>query len=349
LLLGVLGSASPLLAGMLAACAHGNPTTSLADLGNGEPGDASDTYTPKGYLRFADWAPDAIDGFDVCLAPHSSASAYVPSPSAGGEGGSGDDEGGVVEETGPWSGPLLGGKFAFPNVSAYVSVPVGAYDLGAVVPEKGCASVVPVLALPPIAEGAHVTVALVGDLAPLGMDQKARLVAFVDDDAGPQTQAAAIRFIDALPGGSAVVFGTGSVGARNFAPLTGNVPFGSDTSMPANATATDSNGYDLLAPAANVTLSAHSADFSATGAPDGLLDAGFGNVGGGGGGGPGVFGAGGDLATGSNVSWQAGVLGTVALVDGDYGFKPELLVCNDSAPAQVSSSLALTPCVVVAP
>jgi hypothetical protein len=330
LLLGVL-SISPILAAALAACAQGKATTSLADLANGGPGGDTDATFVSGFLRFADWSPDAIDGFDVCIAPHSSAT--VPGVNVGDEGGTGSAGGGGVANVGPWTGPLLGGKFAFPNVSAYVTVPVGAYDLGVVVPEKGCASIAPVIALPPIAEGGHVTVALVGDLQPLGMDQKARLVAFVDDDAGPQTQAAAIRFIDALPGGSAVVFGTGSVGGGNFAALTGNVPFGTATSMGANAASTDANGYDLLAPASNVVLSAHSADFSATGAPDEFLDAGFGNVGGGGGGGvgTGVFGAGGDLATGSNVAWQAGSLGTVALVDGDYGFKPELLLCNDLA------------------
>jgi hypothetical protein len=337
---GVLSSASPVLAAALAACAHGKATTSLANLADGAPlgGDTDATFA-SGFLRFADWSPDAIDGFDVCVAPHSGGNAGAPSSSVGDEGGGGGQGEGVVDNVGPWTGPLLGGKFAFPNVSAYVAVPVGAYDVGVVVPGKGCASIAPVIALPPIAEGAHVTVALIGDLQPLGMDQKARLLAFVDDDAGPQTQAAAIRFIDALPGGSAVVFGTGSVGGGNFAALTGNVPFGSDTSTAANATATDSNGYDLLAPAANVTLSAHSADFSATGM---LLDAGFGT---------GVFAAGGDLATGSNVAWQAGSLGTVALVDGDYGFKPELLLCNDLATPQASSSssLAMTPCVVLSP
>jgi hypothetical protein len=339
LLLGVL-SISPTLAAALAACAHGKATTSLADLADGAPGDETGTPFVSGFLRFADWAPDAVDGFDVCLAPHSSASATVPI---------GQGEGGV-EYIEAWTGPVLGGKFAFPNVSAYVTVPVGAYDVGVVVPEKGCTPIAPVIALPPIAEGGHVTVALVGDLEPLGMDQTARLVAFVDDDTGPQAQTAAIRFVDALPGGSAVVFGTGSVGAGNFAPLTGNVLFGSDmSSMPANSTATDSNGYALLPPAANVTLSAHSADFNAMGVPDGLLDAGFGNVGGGGGGLTGVFGAGGDLATGSNVSWQAGSLGTVALVDGNYGFKPELLLCNDLATTQGSSSLAQTQCVVLSP
>jgi hypothetical protein len=343
LLFGVLSSTSPVLAAALASCAQGKATTSLADLADWVPSDQGDATVASGFLRFADWAPDALDGFDICVAPHSSANAVAPSPSVGDEGGSGGQGDGVVENVGPWTGPLLGGKFAFPNVSAYVAVPVGAYDLGVVVPEKGCTSIAPVIALPPIADGAHVTVALVGDLQPLGMDQKARLVAFVDDDAGPQSQAAAIRFIDALPGGSAVVFGTGSVGGGNFAPLTGNVPFGSATSAAANATATDSNGYDLLAPAANVTLSAHSADFNASGVPMGLLlDAGFGNVGAGVG--TGVFGAGGDLTTGSNVAWQAGSLGTVALVDGDYGFKPELLLCNDLAQAS-----AMTQCVVLSP
>jgi hypothetical protein len=200
------------------------------------------------------------------------------------------------------------------------------------------------------------------------MDQHAHLVAFADDATSPPMQAA-IRFINAMPGGSAVVFGTGTVSNGSFSPLTGAVAVGSASSMVANGTVeVDENGYVFLAPVAGVALSAHDAD-SQNGilggppsVPGGLapFDAGFGGglspfdagfsggVGAGvgvpsagmvgTGAGTGVFGTyGDDLAVASNVTWQAGNVGTVVLVDGMVGFKPEIMVCTDSAQGQTMS------------
>jgi hypothetical protein len=355
LLLGVLGSVCPILAAMPSACARGKgtPLTASYQDDEGGPGLGDDGgMTPIGFLRFADWSPDAIDGFDICIAPHSSANTgnigNTVNTSDIGDGGDEGGGGGVVPvgSSGNWVGPLIGGKLAFPNVSAYIPVPVGAYDLAVMVPGKSCASVVPVLALPPLAAGGRLTVAMVGDLQVLGTDQKAQLVAFADDATGPQTQAA-VRFINAQPSGSVVVFGTGTLGAGSFTAITGNVPFGSDSWAPANGVAdVDQNGYALLSPASRATVSVHDA---ATGTiPGWPVDAGFGPgaVGGGVGGGGGAFGVD-DLATWSNAAWQPGSVGTVALVDGDIGFKPELLVCNDLAPPVASSSLNLSPCAVV--
>jgi hypothetical protein len=271
-------------------------------------------------LRLADWAPDAPGaGFDMCIRP--------------------------VGGTGDWVGPLLGGGVAYPTVGSYVAVAPGTYDVTVLAPGRGaCAA--PVVAtgtLPALATGSHATVALVGDLSPTGNDQAARIAAFLDDVVAPQAEAA-VRFIDAMPGAQAVIFGTGSVANLTFSQLTSSVPFGGASSTPGDGGTPDRNAYLPMQPASGVMLSAHlpAGDFDvSSGSSTSLVDGGFvvQND-------PGLLGGGAtNLATGSNASWTAGSVVTVALLRGTSTGTAQMLLCQDTAPAQG----ALSVCTILAP
>jgi hypothetical protein len=195
---------------------------------------------------------------------------------------------------------------------------------------------------------------------PTGNDQAARAVAFADDATPPQGQAA-VRFVDAMPGASAVVFGTGKSTDFSFFALTPNVPFGTLATMTADGGTSDSNDYVRLAPLSAGTLSAHvppgEVDQS-TGGSTFSVDGGFVNSGS-----PSNILAGIDLATGSNAAWPAGSLVTVALVKRPQsaaggassssssggllvGSTPaQFVVCRDDAQPQG----ALAACSVLAP
>jgi hypothetical protein len=277
---------------------------------------------PTSLLRLADWAPDApAAGYDMCIRPH---------------GGTGD-----------WMGPLVGTGVAFPSVGGYVAVAPGTYDVTVLAPGVGaCAApVVATKQLPALAMGAHATVALVGDISPTGNDQSAEIVAFADDVVAPPTRAA-VRFVDAMPGAPAVIFGTGSVENLTFSALTPSVAFGGEASMPADGGAVDGNSYLLLNPVNAVTLSAHlpAGDYDIsngtnTSIVNGMIVNQPGNN-------PGLLGGGAtNLATGSNASWAAGGVVTIALLRGASSGTAQMLLCQDTAPAQRS----LSACAVLAP
>jgi hypothetical protein len=263
----------------------------LADAAADTGADGADVAdaAPGALVRFANWAPDApAAGFDVCLAPRG---------------------------TQAWTGPVLGAGVAFPQVSEYVSVPPGGYDLSVVAPGSGCMpAVVSSVGLPDLAANARTTFALLGDIRPVNRDPRAKLAAFLDDlAAGPQ---AALRFINATPAASAVDFGTGSLGAGDFSPLALDVEYGLPSSALPEGGAADFNGYLPAAASAGVTLSAH------------------------------AVAAGTDLATGLNATWGAGGLTTVALVNGaNGGPAPQLVLCHDDAPP----AGGLTSCATLAP
>jgi hypothetical protein len=288
--------------------------------GNGPANATGGASAPMSLLRLADWAPDApASGFDVCILPRGARDAA-------------------------WQGPLLGSGVAFPAVGRYVAVAPGTYDARVVATSASCASTFgSALQLPALAANARATVAVIGDLTPRGNDKQAEVLALADDTSGPPTQAA-IRFVDATPSVSAVVFGTGTMHDLTFHALTSNVPFGSASSSPADGGLSDTDGYVLVAPSTGVTLSAHvgngEVDLSSS-TSSSLVDGGFVN-----GGGSNIFGAGNDAATGTNASWTAGGAYTVALVGGAFGGSPpQLVLCADDAPAQGS----LSACTALAP
>jgi hypothetical protein len=171
----------------------------------------------------------------------------------------------------------------------------------------------------------------------MGNDQPAKVVTFPDDVIGLASQAA-VRFIDALPGASNVIFGTGSETNLSFLALTGSVPFGGVSFSPADGGVADNNGYLMLNPVVGATLSAH--------LPQGEVDistsTSFGN---GGiinnGGPPGILSSANDLATGVSASWGSGSAVTIALVGAKTGGAlAQFLVCQDDAPPTGATGVA---------
>jgi hypothetical protein len=298
---------------------HPTVNTTGGELGGGGSNATGGAAPTKSLLRLADWAPDApAAGFDLCIAPHGARDAT-------------------------WTGPLLGSGVAFPAVGRYVEIAPGTYDARVIAATSGsCPPTVGTpLVLPALGANARATLAVIGDITPSGNDKQAEVVVFPDDSAGPSTQAA-VRFIDATPGVSAVIFGTGTLHDLTFRALTSAVPFAGASSMPPDGGVSDSDGYVLVAPSTGVTLSAHVGDGEydvSNSMSTSLVDGGFVNNGGG----SNVFGSNNDMATGSNASWAAGGAYTVALVGGAFGgAPPELVLCADDAPAQGSLSACTT-------
>jgi hypothetical protein len=271
---------------------------------------------PTGFVRLAVWTPDApAGGYDVCLMSQGNNSQ--------------------------WMGPLHGMGVTFPSVGRYVAVPPGMYNAGVMPAGNGCgAPVNGIVGLPMIVANGRATVAIIGDITPMGNDQAAKVVTFADDVTGLASRAA-VRFIDALPGATDVIFGTGSETNITFAALTGNVPFGGVSSSPADGGMADINGYLLLNPVVGATLSAH----VPTGEVDISSSTSFGN---GGiinnGGPPGIVSSANDLATGVSASWGSGSAVTIALVHANTGGAlAQFLVCQDDAPPTGPSG-ALSAC-----
>jgi hypothetical protein len=319
-----------ILALMAAACAHGATAPgfsslsfdgSIPDLDEAgiSPGDdgGAQSPPPTGYLRFADFAPDGLPGFDICVAPHGS------SPDAGNA-----------------MGPLIGSPVQFPGMSKYIALAAGSYDVSITSQTQCGSSVIPATPVR-LADGARMTLAIIGDIQPIAMDQPAQGVVYTDDATGPLGEAA-VRFLDVMPGSSTVVFGEGSI-IGMFTPLTAPAASGGPPAGPAMGTASDANGYLFLSPVSRATLSAQ-----APGSQNGVFvgsstsfsfDAGF-PVGGE----PSVYAGQNVVASGSNVSWAAGSVFTVALVDGNFGTTPQLMMCQDNtAPGAPSSCTVLMP------
>lgn len=316
-----IGACSAILTGLLpVACKGGHGSSSMPSAfdaeadgayGDGEPGDGA---AATSFLRLANWAPDAVFNVDVCVTTDADTDA------------------------GTWIGPLLGTGVTFPNVGGYVEVPAGVQGVSVVVAGKGCGALLaPMAQLPSLGAGGYATVALLGDIVPSGTDpHKPGVYAFADDAVGIQGQAA-VRFVNAMPSGSPVVFGTGTVASATFSPLTAALPAGSASIMPASGVAADANGYLLLSPQSTVTVSADDPN-SQTGPMIGSVpipfDAGVVIPSG-----TGFGGLGSDVATGTNAAWPGGSVVTIALIDGEFGVTPELLFCLDGALAQASMAM----------
>jgi hypothetical protein len=335
----VLGTSTAILAAFAPACGSSGSTTlqSVFDAGSrdavadrGAPGTSSDGATAGGddggldaqadgaasvaLVRFADWSPDApAAGFDVCV------------QAQGGNGAT-------------WTGPLLGTGVPFTKVGAYSNVAPGTYTARVVAPgDSSCASAAATaIQLPALSAGDRITVALMGALSASGNTQAAEIVPFPDDVSPPQGQAA-VRFIDALTGAMAVVFGTGKQTNVSFAALTGNVDFGTAATTLADGGAPAANGFLLLQPNTGATLSAHVAgnesDISTSTSTS--FDGGGFNFN------PGTnstFTPGMDIASASNATWPAGSVVTVALLNGASGGAPQLEQCQDNAAPQGSFS-----------
>jgi hypothetical protein len=200
---------------MMAACSSSSDDSAMPAAGGsmgsggamGTGGSTGDATAPAdAHLRVAHFAPDA-PAVDVCLRPHAASGAFSIGP--------------VLKSLSVTAG------LSYPQVTAYVPVPAGQYDVRIVAPNAAdCATALAGLPditdLPSLPAGAYATVAaeglLMSDAGP-GFG----LHAYVDDH---MVDAAKIklRFVHASPGTPSVDVGLGT--GESFVALFSNVAFG---------------------------------------------------------------------------------------------------------------------------
>jgi hypothetical protein len=298
-----VATAAVILAADVVACGNSTPPSSssyptFSDAGDGY-GSLEDVASTmpvaeagptQAFVRLAAWSPDEIP-IDFCVAPHGTATYEGPllAPLA------------AMDEAGA---PGL----AFPQVSAYIALAPGTYDLMVVAAGAAtCAGAIVEFTTPSLAAGTYVTAALVGDAQPAGSDPELSLAMFPDDTAAPlPTAGAGLRFLDVSPSQPAVDFGNGSLNDMSFQDLLSDVPFAALASQAdTDAGAIDTNGYLATGPLTGVILSAHSSGASQ-----------------------------GDLAVAYGVAFGFGREVTIALVGGKTGDSAqpaELVQCSDGA------------------
>jgi hypothetical protein len=229
----------------------------------GADGATEEAPLPQTHLRFALWSPDA-PGADFCIRPHL---AVVDGGSVSGD--AGDD----------WQGPLIGQRatlvdgginvvfppgtpsgLAFAQASAYFDFPAGAYD-ARIVAAGSADCTTPLVGtdathLASFGANAFSTIAAIGDYQQAASDPELTMVAFSDDGARSSGHLK-LRFIMAVPSVPSLDLGVGTLGSPSFAPLFSGVAFGATgTAKETDAGKVDSANYLLIAPLANVTLSA---------------------------------------------------------------------------------------------
>jgi hypothetical protein len=274
---------------------------------------------PVTYVRVAHLSPDA-PAVDFCYAAHGT--TQFTGPVLAGLAGVADAGADAASDAG------AGASLAYTQVSAYVAIPPGQYDVRVVAaPATSCATglFADATSLPTLAANGYATIAAMGDSSVAGSDHAIGLAAFVDDATAPAGQAA-LRAIHASPSMPALDLGTGSIASTNFAPLFAAITYGTTGQPPASdAGATDggtidSNGYVPIAALASATISAH----TSTGATS---DA---------------------VVASQDVSVAASSVATLFIIGaktGDATHPLKLLLCQDNA----ASSGLLASCSVVSP
>jgi hypothetical protein len=228
-----------------------------------------------------------------------------------------------------WVGPLLaddldagtlgqGGAngIQFPWVTQYLGVSPGQYDLQLITAgSTDCTSgVIPVtMGLPTLALGSYTTFAAIGDVRATDNDPSMKIAAF-SDDAAATSGSAALRFINATAAAAAVNVGTGDPTSGTFSEIFGAVEFGNTGTDVADGGSTDSNGYATVAPVSETEFSAQAVGTTT------------------------------DIATAAHVTFAAGDVVTMALINGENGgLPPQFLQCTDNA----APSGGQTPCQVL--
>jgi uncharacterized protein DUF4397 len=297
-------------ASVIAAPSKPVTTPDDGDADGGIVGDAagsdveSGPSTPQTFIRIADWTPDAPSaGFDVCLAP-AGTTAWV---------------GPLLAQTFPAGSLGQGGAngLQFPAVTRYFGVAPGEYDVQVVGSGSTDCTVglLPETHLPALGDSERTTLATIGDVNPRGNDTGLKVAVFFDDVTA-SSGAAELRVIGAIPSVAYLDIGTGSLTARNFAPLFTSVGFGVVGANLADGGTLGLTGYLSMAPVSDAQFSAHLTGTATT-----------------------------DTATATHVSLAAGSVTTMAVVNGSNGgFPPQFLVCTDSAPPSDEQ----TPCMVYA-
>ncbi|HEY1694423.1 MAG TPA: DUF4397 domain-containing protein [Polyangiaceae bacterium] len=265
-------------------------------------GDATDedAAPTQAFVRIAQASPDA-PSLDVCVAPHGSGSFEGPllaqlAVSLAGDAGAPADA----------AAPGL----AYAQVSAYVALDPGAYDVRVVAAGNPCASL-PLLPdrtdLPALAAGTYATLLLAGETATGDAGAPIGLTALFDDATLPGG-GALLRAVNAAPEEPLLDFGLGE--AATWLPVLTNVGFGAASAQTAPGEGSvDANGYvpaDPTAPGGQ----AFSARVSSS-------DAGT------------------NFASAGSVAIDLGAIATLVAIGraGDAAHPPALLVCIDDAPA----------------
>jgi hypothetical protein len=207
------------------------------------------------FVRIANWvAGSPSGGYDVCLSDREAGSRFV---------------GPLVAQA--WTaidagdaGDAAVATLSFPSVTSYLTVAPGDYVVRLVAFGSDCTTGVlaDFTAVPPLSPHAYSTLAMIGTAVGDGGAPHMRIEVYEDDQA--VAGFAAVRFVQAVPGLSAVKFGlVGSfsgpadAGGGTFLPLATDVAYGS-TSLPpgGDAGTIDNNGYLLTAPWTGVLLEA---------------------------------------------------------------------------------------------
>jgi hypothetical protein len=322
------GAAAVTFASLLFACgedgtAAGDAGASVAEAGvEGASLDVAApavdaTTAPLAGLRFANWSPDAPP-VDFCLAPHGTTDYRGPLLRAKLEA---LEDGGGLDDAG-----LPG--LAFPQVAAYLFLPVGRYDVRIVAAGSGDCTVGVIAPdatdLAPLLERTMTTVAAVGDVDPPANAPPIRIASYQDDFEAQLDSGAPIvplRFINAMPSVPKASFGRGTIAGASWLQWFVDVPFGQAGTLQEALTVesggppsaeVDGNGYALVASLSYETLSVHAFQTRT------------------------------DLAVATGVSVQAGVVVTVVALGGSPA---GILECFDNA----GSAGLLAACNVLTP
>jgi hypothetical protein len=256
------------IAGSMLACSDDNPikTADAGADGSVSDGGAADAQVVDAReagpvllaaIRVAHFSPDAPP-IDVCLTPRGS--SFTGSPLLASQFSAADAGG--VENGGTPTG------LSFPQVSAYINVPAGQYDVRLVAAgSTDCSAAIgsDLLGVSPIVFNTFNTLAILGELSPSAGAPSLRAVVFPDDttapsSADPSAPFVGIRFINAAPNVPSAELGaydTPNGSASYGADVTG-VAFGSTS---AGSSVADRNGYIRVVPAiAGYDLSVRASD-----------------------------------------------------------------------------------------
>jgi hypothetical protein len=229
-----------------------------------------------------------LPAVDVCVAPH----GMTTFARLGG-----DDDAGA-------GSPGL----AYPQVSAYSGVALGAFDARIVAAGASCATagLVPdATSLGALANATSSTLLVGGDFSIVGTDHGIT-VALLPDDAVLAGGGASLRSVNAIASAGPLDFGLGAF-ATSFVPLVTSVAFGkaSATAAPDNG-AVDANGYLPIAPLSGAAFSARASSSPTK-----------------------------DAALAKSVQLPLGSVATAFAIGGktgDFLHPPKILLCIDNAP-----------------
>ena len=238
-------------AAALAAC-EVTVTDDDQDAGTGGTGGSGGTGGTGGsggsdstYFRLANLSPDSF-AVDFCIAAHGSSSWGGPVIA---------DVGSQVDADGSMG-------LSFGQVSIFMSVPEGTYDLRLVnAGVSNCDSpLITDTTLNTMYADEYRTIALIGDTEVAGNDSSLSIATYRDNASGV-TGYSKLRFIHAAPGLGSLDFGFGSIANGDYKELYTSVAFGKAGSSSSYGTV-DSYGYVITNALSDQLVSVHTAGAS---------------------------------------------------------------------------------------